>query len=93
MHPVCFSLVGPDRHKNLSIGNYLALWDLGVVDEEDGVCPFDTVPYTLRQPSNVIGEIRGPGAFISSVYTLFVPMGFSCGGYLPAGSEIGRASR
>ena len=51
-----------------------------MVDEEDGVCPLDAVPYTLRQPSNVIGESRGPGAFIGSVYQLRLPLCFSCGG-------------
>ena len=51
-----------------------------MVDEEDGVCPLDAVPYTLSQPSNVIGESCGPGAFIGSVYQLRVPLSFSCGG-------------
>ena len=75
-----FSLVGPDRHGNPSIGNSLACWDLGVVDEEDGVITLDAVPYTLHQPSNVVGERCGPGVFIGSAYELCVPMGFSCGG-------------
>ena len=51
-----------------------------MVDEEDGVFPPDAVPYNLRQPSSVIGESRGPGAFIGSVYQLRVPLSFSCGG-------------
>ena len=50
------------------------------MDEEDGVFPLDTVTFTLRQPSNVIGEIRGPGAFTRSAYKLCVPLGFTCGG-------------
>ena len=50
-----------------------------MVDEEDDVCPLGVVPYTLRQPSNVIGENRGPGAFIGSAYQLCVPLSFSCG--------------
>ena len=62
-HQVCFSLSGPDRHNNPSIGNSLARWDLGVVDEEDGVSNLDAIPYTLRQPSNVVVESCGPGVF------------------------------
>ena len=74
-----FSLVGPDGNDNPSIVNSLACWDLGVVDEEDGVFPLDTVTYTLRQPSNVVGERCGPGVFIGSAYDLGVSLGFSCG--------------
>ena len=77
---MCFSLVGPDRHGNTSIVNSLALWDLGVVDEEDGVFPRDAVTYKLRQPSNDVGERYGPGVFIGSAYKLCVPLVFSCGG-------------
>ena len=51
-----------------------------MVDEEDGVCPLDAFPYTLRQPSNVTGESRDSGAFIGSAYQLRVPLSFSCGG-------------
>ena len=76
-----FSLVGPDGHDNLSIGNSISCWDLGVVDEEDGVSTLDVIPYTLRQPSNVIGELCGPGVFIGSAYELGVTWGFSCGGF------------
>ena len=50
------------------------------MDEEDGVCPPEAVPYTLLQPSNVIGESSGLGAFIGSAYKLCVTLGFSCGG-------------
>ena len=75
-----FSLVGTDGHDNISIGNLLACWDLGVVDKEDGVSTLDAVPYTLRQPSNVVGESCGPGVFIGSAYELGVPLGFSCSG-------------
>ena len=63
----------------MSIGDSLARWDLGVVYEEDFVCPFDAVPYNLRQPSNIIGESCGLGYFIESAYKLCVPLGFSCG--------------
>ena len=73
---MCFSLVGPDIHYNPSIGNSLACWDLRVVYEEDGVFPLDAVPYTLRQPSNVVGESCGPGVFIGSAYELGVTLGF-----------------
>ena len=73
-------LVGPDIHENPSIGYSLARWDLGVADEEYGVFPLDAVPYTLRQPSNVVGESCGPGDFIGSAYNMCVPLWFSCGG-------------
>ena len=63
----------------MSIGDSLALWDLGVVDVKYGVFPLDAVPYTLHQTSHVIGESRGPGAFIGSAYKLCVSLGFSCG--------------
>ena len=63
----------------MSICSSLARWEPGVVDEEDGVCPLDAVPYTLRQPSNFVGEICGPCVFIGSTYKLCVPLGFSCG--------------
>ena len=71
-----FSLVGTDGHDNTSIGNSLACWDLGVVDEEDGFSTLDAVTYTLRQPSNVVGEGCGPGVFIGSMYEMGVPLGF-----------------
>ena len=51
-----------------------------MVDEEDGVFPFDAVTYTLLQPSNVIGESSGLGAFIGSAYKLCVTLVYSCGG-------------
>ena len=70
----------PDKHNNPSIGNSIACWDLGVVDEEDGVSTLDAVPYTLRQLSNIVGERCGPGVFIGSVDELCVSLGFSCGG-------------
>ena len=79
-HPVGFSMVRPDGHENPSIGNSLACWDLGVVDEEDGFSTIDAVPYTLRQPSNVVGEGCGTGVFIRSAYELGVPLVFSCCG-------------
>ena len=75
-----FSLVGPDGHGNPSTGNSLVCWDLGVVDEEDGVSTLDAVPYTLHQPSNVVGESCGPGVLIGSAYEIGVPLRFSCGG-------------
>ena len=84
-HPLCFSLVGTDRKDNPSIGNSLARWDLGVVDEEDGVCTLDAVTYTLRQPSNAVGESCGPGVFIGSAYKLCVPLGFLWRGKVPLG--------
>ena len=51
-----------------------------MVDEEDGVSTLDAVPYTLHQPSNVVGKRCGPGVFIGSAYELGVPLVFSCGG-------------
>ena len=75
-----FSLVGPDGHDNPSIGNSLAFWDLGVVEEEDGVSTLGAVPYTLRQPSNVVVEGCVPGVFIGSAYELGVPLVFPCVG-------------
>ena len=51
-----------------------------MVDEEDDISNLETVPYTLRQPSNVVGESCGPGVFIGSTYEMGVPLGFSCGG-------------
>ena len=75
-----FSLVGTDGHENLSIGNSLAFWDIGVVEEEDGVITLDAIPYTLRQPSNIVGEGCGPGVFIGSTYEMGVPLDFFCGG-------------
>ena len=74
-----FSLVGPDGQHNPSIGKSIACWYLRVVDEENGVSTLDEVPYTLRQPSDVIGEGCGPGVFIGSADELGVPLGFSCG--------------
>ena len=50
-----------------------------MVNKEDGVSTLDAVPYTLRQPSNVVGEGCGPGVFIGSEYELGVPLGFPCG--------------
>ena len=75
-----FSLVGPGGHGNPSIGNSLACWDLVVVDEEYGGSTLDDVPYTLRQPSNVVGERCGPVVFFGSVYVMGLSLGFSCGG-------------
>ena len=75
-----FSLVGPDENDNPSIGNSRSCWDLGVMDKENGVSTLDDVPYTLRQPSNVVGEGCGPDVFIESAYELSVPLGFYCGG-------------
>ena len=54
-YPVGFTLVGPDGHNNPSIGNSLAFWYLGVVDEYDVVSTLDVVPNSLRQTSNVVG--------------------------------------
>ena len=51
-----------------------------MVDKEYGVSTLDTVLYTFRQPSNVVGEHCGLGVCIGSVYDLGVPLGFSCGG-------------
>ena len=51
-----------------------------MVDEEDGVSTLDAVPYTLRKPSNVVGESCGPGVFIGSAYELGVTLGFYYGG-------------
>ena len=76
---MCFSLVGPDGHENPSIGNSLACWDLGVVEEEDGVSTLDAVPYILHQPSNIVGERCGKVFFIRSAYNLVVPLSVSCG--------------
>ena len=75
-----FSLVGPDRHDNPSIGNLLACWDIGVVDKEYAVSTLDAVPYNMRQPSNVVGEGCGPGVFIGPAYELGVTLGFYYGG-------------
>ena len=80
-HLVDFILVGPDGHDNLSIGNLLACWDVGVVDQKNGVSTLDAVPYTLRHPSNVVGEGCGPSVFIGSAYEMGVPLGFPCGGF------------
>ena len=50
------------------------------MDEEDGVSTLDAVPYTLRQPSNVVGKRYGTGVFVGSAYELGVPLVFSYGG-------------
>ena len=59
----------------------LACWELGVMDEENGVITLDAFAYTLCQLSNVVGESCGPGVFIGSADELGVPLGFSCGGF------------
>ena len=50
-----------------------------MVDKEDSVSKHNAVPYTLRQPSNVVGELCGLGVFIGSAYELDLSLAFSCG--------------
>ena len=48
---VCFGIIGLDGGYQVTIGRFVSIWDDGLRYEENCVCFFDSVAYTLGKAS------------------------------------------